>query len=477
MSCSSIRLVRVPSDVPLQTSDHIASGYERPNRRWQCGHLADGRPCHIGPDARGRCRATYECRPFREGERWLCTRPVDAGGECERGPRADGTCCSPIPPCAPRRTQWGRRRLASIWTVVVTTSLALLMLSSPRFEKLLMPGQLARHHGQIEDCGDCHASYREGPSGWLLAALSPSNPGRAGQQCLACHEYAVDSALSPHTIAPDGLVAPVSVDDPRPAEQRLTGIGRGRGARAGSRPAEQRLIDMLFAPPHEAAAGGIPCATCHREHRGGTFDRTELSNARCQACHEATFSSFSDGHPAFTDYPRWRRTRIVFDHRSHISRHFPEREPPREDIGCRDCHLPDDVGASMVVRSREVMCAACHDDIDGPAGTGPRGEDGGPVVRRLSAPADSLTVFSHAAHLNPDMDGECETCHAMKEEQGAYGESFAEYEPTALDSDFGDLDISACVDCHTPEAAGDDCTSCHRYHAAGPARQKPASAE
>ena len=37
--------------------------YERPNQNWVCGHAAEGKPCRIGPDNKGRCRATYECQP------------------------------------------------------------------------------------------------------------------------------------------------------------------------------------------------------------------------------------------------------------------------------------------------------------------------------------------------------------------------------------------------------------------------------
>ena len=61
------------------------SRYERPNRDWVCGWAAEGRPCALGPDARGRCVATHECAPLRSGDRWQCTRGAPFGGPCDDG--------------------------------------------------------------------------------------------------------------------------------------------------------------------------------------------------------------------------------------------------------------------------------------------------------------------------------------------------------------------------------------------------------
>ena len=63
----------------LQAFDFRSSPYERPTQGWVCGHTASGTPCRLGPDRRGRCRATFECRPKQDGERWTCTRAPEAG--------------------------------------------------------------------------------------------------------------------------------------------------------------------------------------------------------------------------------------------------------------------------------------------------------------------------------------------------------------------------------------------------------------
>ena len=254
----------------------------------------------------------------------------------------------------PRRSLWGRRRLVSVWAVTLTTGLVTLVLSGTPLGGLLVPGPLAKHHGRIADCGNCHVAYRGGLPGWVLAALEGPAARRDSLQCLGCHEHAPDDALAPHTV---------------PAAMLAAGV-----VAPGRPPIEQMLVDALFTPPHEAARDGLACATCHSEHRGRDAARAELSNGRCQACHETTFAAFADGHPPFTGYPYLRRTRIVFDHQSHAFRHFPEHDPPREDIRCVDCHTLDTAGRGMTARSYEGMCAECHDgDIRGVADAGPRG--------------------------------------------------------------------------------------------------------
>lgn len=87
----------------VQKFGYLDSHYERPNQKWVCGRTALGDPCRIGPDGKGCCQADFECKPRRDDDRWECTRPPIAGGECETGPLPDGTCCMTIPPCTPVR--------------------------------------------------------------------------------------------------------------------------------------------------------------------------------------------------------------------------------------------------------------------------------------------------------------------------------------------------------------------------------------
>ena len=83
----------------LQRFDYRNSGYQRPNQAWVCGWLAKGRPCQIGPDGEGNCRATFECQPTSNNDRWQCNRSELAGGRCDQGPLPNGTCCRAIQRC------------------------------------------------------------------------------------------------------------------------------------------------------------------------------------------------------------------------------------------------------------------------------------------------------------------------------------------------------------------------------------------
>ena len=100
--------------IKLQQFGFQESQYERPNQPWTCGRLCEGRPCHIGPDAKGHCLATAECHPAKKGDRYHCTRPQSQGGLCKEGPLPDGSCCHPVPPCQPVRSVRSRRRSVSV---------------------------------------------------------------------------------------------------------------------------------------------------------------------------------------------------------------------------------------------------------------------------------------------------------------------------------------------------------------------------
>ena len=70
----------------LPSPDFNSSQYERPNQNWICGKAKDGKACHLGPDAKGHCHATAECKPalkMKPGEtkgRYYCTRTAQFGG-------------------------------------------------------------------------------------------------------------------------------------------------------------------------------------------------------------------------------------------------------------------------------------------------------------------------------------------------------------------------------------------------------------
>ena len=53
----------------LQDFSFLKSTYERPTQKKICGWSIYGKPCQVGPDARGKCQAKYECVPFKEEDR------------------------------------------------------------------------------------------------------------------------------------------------------------------------------------------------------------------------------------------------------------------------------------------------------------------------------------------------------------------------------------------------------------------------
>ncbi len=148
----------------LQAFDFRSSRYERPNQNWVCGHTARGQPCRVGPDRRGRCRASSECQPRLDGERWTCTRSPDAGGKCPDGARPDGSCSRPIQSCVPVRSLRARRRQAVLWVVAFAIGLLALGLEGPAMMAMLSPGPVALEHGEIRNCNGCHESF-EGAAG------------------------------------------------------------------------------------------------------------------------------------------------------------------------------------------------------------------------------------------------------------------------------------------------------------------------
>ncbi len=244
----------------LPSPEFNAHLYERPNQNWVCGKAAEGNACRIGPDGRGRCRATFECRPaleLKEGEtkgRYKCMRPADFGGPCEQGPLPDGTCCKAISKCAPVRSLRARRRIFTISFTALAAGILLVPLCGPFYPRVINPGGLSQPHstaafaamaGSHGDAGcvACHGAARNGPSGWLKAAFKAA-PGPFQVRSLA--------ALGPH-----GMTA----------------------------------IDDNCAHCHTGHAFHEPnvvrdhsCSACHREHLGGG-SMPAPTDANCLSCH------------------------------------------------------------------------------------------------------------------------------------------------------------------------------------------------
>ncbi len=325
--------------VGRQRTGQRDSSYERPGRRWVCGHLAAGRPCPVGPARRGRCTAPQQslCEPRREGQRWLCTRPDPFGGACADGPLPDGRCCRPEPehrPCRPRLSLRARRGRLSVALAVFALGLALVLIDGRIHLRWISPGNLSSPHTAIAgptatQCGACHGAADGHPHRWLR--LSFAAPAQAdSERCLDCHfgSLGPGQARLDHSVPTAALAGfdGSQIDHPR------------------------HWLAAAWGPPERAPAG-LACARCHQEHRGREADITALDDVRCQACHAARIGAFAQDHPALT--APVKSPSLAFDHVQH--RPFW----PDEQLACADCHALAADGRAMTTGGYPT-CAGCH---------------------------------------------------------------------------------------------------------------------
>ncbi len=327
----------------LQPFDFKSSQYERPNQDWVCGRKDCGDSCALGPDARGSCRATAECRPRKDRDRWLCTRADSRGGKCPDGPRPDGSCCKPVSPCTPHRSVRARRHIAVLLVSALTLGGIFVAFGLDHSGRdFFNPGPLtAPHASGAANCALCHTAAETGDSNWSKDALAQNSAHSDSQLCLNCHNFGSNPA-EPHSLPRATLVA-------------LT----------------QKTATGKPAPDGHAPTGDLACATCHQEHHGRDADLKKIADASCQTCHTREFASFADGHPGFGSYPYVRRTRIEFDHAAHITTYFPDatkkgQVPPTQ---CNDCHTTGSDNRLMLTKAFAANCAACHLDTITKPGT------------------------------------------------------------------------------------------------------------
>ena len=318
--------------------------YARPNQDWICGHADGGHPCPLGPDARGRCRHTGECFPAKSGDRWLCTRRDAQGGVCAEGPLPNGQCAHPIPPCQPRPSLRRMRGRLTWLLVALTLGGLLFVLAGKGRRKWISPGDLSVHHATSgTECADCHSPEEADSSSLTRLAGFQKRATQDSQLCLKCHSL----GSSPF----DAHGAPASA----------LAVFTERAKAEKSNPPLLLRAGSAIAALKEMKSGELACSTCHQEHHGKDFNIAHLSQTQCQVCHRVQFASLANGHPEFANYPYQRRTRIYFDHASHIRDHFPASREKAPN-SCQACHLPAVAGGTMVVKDFEQACAACHTD-------------------------------------------------------------------------------------------------------------------
>lgn len=341
----------------LQLFDYRSSRYARPNQKWVCGRAASGSPCRIGPDGTGRCRADFECRPAFHDGRWSCVRSDLAGGRCDQGPLPDGTCCNAIPRCVPARSWRARRRLATYLTVIAILGVVMIFSGGGNGPGFISPGDVTFQHAVVADCAGCHGAFDLPAASWVHAAVVGSAATRDSERCITCHK------LGPEGRETHGL----------PAGRLAALSARAREGQSGERSVP--LVLALASKLGASAEAALPCTTCHREHQGKDFDLTAMPNQRCVICHEAKFVDFSEGHPEFSSFPHERRTRIRFDHVSHIGKHFADQKfKASAPAACGDCHRAGPRRGFMSGPDFQTGCAGCHADrIEGSARAGPKG--------------------------------------------------------------------------------------------------------
>jgi hypothetical protein len=318
--------------------------YARPNQQWICGHADEGHPCPLGPDERGRCRHTGECFPAKSGDRWLCTRREAQGGKCKEGPLPNGDCAHPIPPCQPTPSVRRTRGQLTWLLVALTLGVLLLVVAGQGRRKWINPGALSVHHATSgTECEDCHTPAKFDANSFTHLVVFQKRAAEDSQLCLKCH------SLGPQPSFPHGA--------PAPTLAALT-------TRANAGKSEPPLLlraSTAVANVNRMKSGHLACSTCHQEHHGKDFNIAHFSETQCQVCHRVQFASLAKGHPEFASYPYQRRTRIYFDHASHIQDHFPAAKE-KAPTSCQACHIPAVSGGKMVVNSFEQSCAVCHAD-------------------------------------------------------------------------------------------------------------------
>ena len=207
----------------------------------------------------------------------------------------------------------------------------------------MSPGELtAAHASSAAQCSDCHSL--DGKDHPPIAGFNfAKNRALADSKlCLNCHALG-DHPLNPHGLAPNALAA---------TNEKV------KAANTASHGPVLLRVSRSFNGINSSSDQGA-CSICHQEHHGHDFNLKHLSNAQCQTCHAVQFKSFENGHPEFANYPYRRRTRIFFDHSSHLKQHFTEMKD-KAPVSCQDCHTPDPSGRLMQVKKFEVTCAACH---------------------------------------------------------------------------------------------------------------------
>lgn len=336
------------SSRPMETNG-LVNGYNRPNSRWECGHLASsGCPCSIGPTKKGQCSGGADCHPAKSQDSWICTRPEHQGGRCEKGPNPDGSCCT-VRPCTPNLTLRYRRRMIAFSCVWILIGSLLMLWGSGKTNEVLVPGALSSGHAQLlmhkgkDRCASCHPGAHTGLTSWVDSAVSgkPVLHGDKSQShlCLECHKANIDPnfGMTAHNLS----------------ESQRRSIQANK-VHLESKDSKPFSFSSLMAIDKNRSQS---CASCHQEHKG-SMTIVDFSNKSCLSCHQQETTCFEKDHPEFRKWPAKISKSIRFNHASHSLKHFPSKN---SSFHCQSCHQPDEDGIVMKVVSYDKACSQCHD--------------------------------------------------------------------------------------------------------------------
>ncbi|MEM7357969.1 MAG: hypothetical protein AAF431_02600 [Pseudomonadota bacterium] len=341
----------------LQDISFRVSRYFRPLEPWHCGGLENGEQCPLGPDRKGRCRAQLALQ--------------DDQGQASRA-------CRPVANLRARRQRVG-------WIAMIAV-LAVLTLgfSYDSWKPLAMPGPLSVHHMSFggEDCDSCHQAAVQPKSSWVSSLLGTHPSVDDAKNCIACHQIG-EVPENPHSLPSDQLLSLTEAMNAHTAQ--LDTGNRVLSASLLVNVAQQFVGEEAKTPS---------CTVCHNEHTGSD-QITQVSNQQCAVCHTASFADIS-AHNDFTDYPANRRTQIVFNHNSHLNKHFLDEDS--SDLApqnCIDCHRADSMGKKMEVRGFDTACSSCHlEQITGENRTSAKG------IAMLAFPAvDTETLLERGVDV------------------------------------------------------------------------------
>ena len=119
----------------------------------------------------------------------------------------------------------------------------------------------------------------------------------------------------------------------------------------------------------------------------------------------------------------------------------------------------DAVFAVLTDSRAQGQCTKCH-SIDA-GDNGARKVNWGTATQ--NSKAGRFTVFAHEPHFGFPGENGCFTCHQL-DETAQYQKGFEDHDPTTFFSNFKPMRKDQCAACHTTEAAGTDCLTCHEYH-------------